>query len=131
MKFSALVLRNIRQGVLSVGFRGVTDALLSGGVCLDEIVLLPYDDPTALPIALKRLKGECDGVFVICDGILLPAVKEGIEAAAGGKFADALLETEDCLIALIPADGEGADLAANTVVPAVDRRRGNPFSAWF
>ncbi len=127
MKFSALVLRNIRQGVLSVGFQAVADALLSGGVCLDEIVLLPYDDPAALPLALKRLKGECDGVFVICDGVLLSAVKEGIEGAVGGKFADALLETEECLIALIAADGEGAKLVASDVVPAVDKRRGQSF----
>lgn len=127
MKFSAIVLRNIRQGVLSVGFQSVADALLSGGVCLDEIVMLPYDDPTALPLALKRLKGECDGVFVICDGVILSAVKEGIEAAAGGKFSGELLETEECLIALVSADGEGAACIARAVVPAVDRRRGQSF----
>ena len=127
MKFSALVLRNIRQGVLSVGFAGVTDALLSGGVCLDEVVLLPYDDPTALPAALKRLKGECDGVFVVCDGVLLSAVKEGIEATVGGKFRGELLESEECLIATVTADEAGAELVKRTVVPAVDRRRGQSF----
>ncbi len=127
MKFGAIVLRNIRSGVLSVDFSGVADALLSGGICLDETVLLPYDDPSALPAALARLKGECDGVFLICDGVLLPAVKEGVEQAAGGKFEGPLLETEGCLYAVLPSGEEGKLCAKEEVVPAVDRRRGRSY----
>lgn len=127
MKFAALVLRNIRQTVLSVGFAEVADALLSGGVCLDEVALLPYDDPTALPAAIQRLKGECDGVFVVCDEVLLPAVREGIEQVAGGKFSGDLLETEECLFALLTADENGKLRAKSEVVPAVDKRRGQSF----
>ncbi len=127
MRFSALVLRNIRQGVLSVGFAGILDALLSGGVCLDEVVLLPYDDPTALPIALKRLKEECDGVFIICDEVLEDAVKAGIEDTVGAKFAGNFLETKGCLFALVRADERGKQFVKEELVPAVDRRRGQSF----
>ncbi len=127
MKFAALVLRNIRSPARSVGYAEVMDALLSGGVCLDEATLLPYDDPTALPNALQRLRGECDGVFVICDEVLLPAVREGVEAVAGGKFEGDLLPTEECLFAVLPAGGEGVRCAHQEVVPAVDKRRGQSF----
>lgn len=128
MKFAALVLRNIRRPLLSVGYAGVADVLLSGGVCLDEVCLVPYDDPSALPAALKRLKEECDGVFLVCDNVLLPAAREGVKLVTGSDFPENdVLETEDCLFALLSADEEGKERAKREVVPAVDRLRGRSY----
>ena len=46
MKYAGIVLRNVRNGLASVDYAPAFDALLSGGVLVDEIVLLAYDAPS-------------------------------------------------------------------------------------
>lgn len=129
MKYAAIVLRNAKNSALSVDFAAVTDALLSGGVFLDEIVLLPYDSPSLLTSALLRVSAECDGVFLVCDRVLLPAAREALSYTAERPFVkEYLLETENCLYAALPAGEEGARIARTETVPAVDRRRGCRYS---
>ena len=55
MKYAGVVLRNNKNGLSSVGYAPVLDALLAGGVFLDEVVLLPYDAPARVSAALLRL----------------------------------------------------------------------------
>lgn len=128
MKFSALVLRNIRRPVHSVDYAAVIDALLSGGVPLGEVVLVAYDDVSAVNAALKRLKEENDGVFFICDGVLLSAAREAIGNAAGEPFAQGnILVTRNRLYALLSADEAGKRAAKAEAVPAADKFRGRSY----
>ena len=55
MKYAAVVLRNKKNPVDAVEYAPVCDALLSGGVFLDEVVMLPYEEADALMAALSRL----------------------------------------------------------------------------
>ena len=127
MKFAAAVFRNKQNPIRAVRFDLITDALLSGGVPLDEIVLLPYDDPNAVMGALARLQKQFDGVFVICDPVLLPVAREAVSATTGTHFSGDFLETENCLFAVISADDEGKALISSKLVKAVDAKRGNSY----
>lgn len=125
MKYSAIVLRNIELSVDSVEFAVVADELLSGGVNLGEIALLPYDAPASVSAVLRRMSGECDGVFLICDKVLLPAAREAIFALTG--LEGETLFQGDTLFAVLPAGEEGRALVRNAVLPAVDTRRGQSY----
>ncbi len=128
MKYAAVVFRNIATSSYFVKFFAAADALLSGGVPLSEIVLLPYDEPGEIMRALKRLSEECDGVFIICDRRLLPAAREAISVLTGRAFREGtLLETEARLFAVLEAGEKGKTAALSEVVPAVNRRRRRAF----
>ncbi len=128
MKYAAVVFRNITTSSMSVKYFEAADALLSGGVPLDEILLLPYDEPGAILRSLRRLGSACAGVFLICDRVLLPAAREAVSAATGKPFdRGALLETSDCLYAVLETGERGAHAVLSEVVPAVDRRRNRSF----
>lgn len=128
MKYAAVVLYNNHNSHLSVEFAPVTDALLAGGVFLGETVILPYDAPSEVTAALLRLSTECDGVFVVCDTPLLPSAREAVSVSSGEKFSEEyLLETNNCLYAVLPAGEKGAEIVRSETVPRVDRRRGNSY----
>lgn len=129
MKYAAIVLRNIKTPTSSVEYAPVADALLSGGVPLGELALLPYDDASAVMGALARLTGECEGVFVICDRVLLPAAREAVSQVCKAPCTGTLLETEHCLVAVLPAGEQGRELALGTVLFAVNKKRGRFYSS--
>ena len=124
MKYAGIVLRNNRNPFSSVECAPVFDALLTGGVFLDEVVFLPYDAPSRVSAALLRLSTECDGVFLVCARVLLPSAKDAIALAAEEKFSEEnVLETQDCLFAALPEGENGAEIVKTDVVPRVDKRR--------
>lgn len=129
MKYAAAVLRNKRNSLSSVRYGVVTDAFLSGGIVFDEVVFLSYDDEEAVSSALSRLCVQCDGVFLICDKVLLSLARAALSVAAGKPFAGGyLLDTPVCLFGVLPAGERGAEIVKEEVVAAVDRRRGESFS---
>ncbi len=129
-QYAAVVLRNKRSSVSAVRYAPVTDVLLSGGVELHEIVLLSYEDSATVISALNRLSSSYDGVFLICDRVLLSIARDAIARAAGKAFpGDYILETPRCLFAVLPAGEKGKEIAREALVPAVDRRRGERFSS--
>ena len=124
MKYAGIVLRNNKNILASVDYAPVFDALLAGGVFLDEIVLLPYDAPSKVSAALLRLSTECDGVFLVCARVLLPSAKDAISLAAEAEFSEEyLLDTEDCLFTALPEGVRGAEIVKSEIVPRVDKRR--------
>lgn len=128
-KYAAVVLRNIRNGIASVRYAPVTDALLSGGVLLGEIVLLPYENPEEVIAALKRLSAVCDGVFLVCDKVLVSIARDAISRVSAKPFSgDYLSETEECLYAVLPAGEKGVEIVRSALIPAVEKRRGEKFS---
>lgn len=127
MKYAAVVLRNISISTETVDFGTVANAFLSGGVPLDEIALLPYDNTDTVLATLRRLEQDYDGVFLICDSVLLSAAREAVAAATGKTFGDVLLELENCLFAVLPAGAKGKKLAAEKVIPAIDKRRSQSY----
>lgn len=129
MKYAGIVLRNTRNGMASVDYAPVFDALLAGGVLTDEIVLLAYDAPSCLSAALLRLSTECDGVFLVCAPVLLSAARDAVRAACEQSFTEEyLLETEDCLFAVLPEGARGGEIVRTEVVPRVDRRRRHTYA---
>ena len=124
MKYAGIVLRNTKNNLSSVDYAPVFDALLAGGVFVDEIMLLAYDVPSKVSAALLRLSTECDGVFVVCAPVLLSSARDAVSVAAEEKFTEeCLLETEDCLFAVLPEGERGAKAAETEVIPRIDRRR--------
>lgn len=123
MKYGALVLRNTRLPVLTVEFAAVLDALRSGGVFLDEVALLPYDEPQTVGTRLSEWKERFGGVFVVCDEVLLPAAKEAVSAAAGVRLTGAVCATEETVFAVLPAGAESGGCVKQALA-AVDERRG-------
>ncbi len=127
--YAAIVLFNNRNPLSAVDYPAVTDALLAGGVFLDEIAFLPYDAPSEVVASLGRLSSGRDGLFLICDRVLVPSAKEAVSQAAGAEFTeDALLESKECLFAVLPAGKRGAEIVRTETVPRVDRRRGRRYS---
>ena len=111
MKYAGIVLRNTKNPVGTVDYAPVFDALLSGGVFVDEIELLAYDVPSKVSAALLRLSTECDGVFLVCAPVLLASAKEAVSVACEEKFSEEYtLETEDCLFCVLPEGERGAQL---------------------
>lgn len=114
----------MRHSLGSVNYEKIADALLSGGVLLDEVTALPYDSASELSATLTRLSYECDGVFLTCDDVLLPVAKEAIAAICKDGFRGGFLaESDNCLYAVVPATDEGAEYVRAEVIPAVDKRR--------
>lgn len=124
MKYAVIVLANMKNPLSSVDYNGVTDAFLSGGVFLSEVLVLPYDAPSAISKHITRLSEECDGVFLVCDNVLSEFARRTVDSAAGsGRFEGVLKETKDRIYGVIPAGREGADTVLSEVVPRIDRRR--------
>lgn len=124
--YAAIVLRNTKNAVSAVRFMPVTDALLSGGVLLGEITLLSYENPEAVVAALTRLSQSYDGVFIVCDKVLVTIARDAVARLTGKPFAsDYLSETKEGLFAVLPADEKGVDIARAALIPAVERRRGD------
>ena len=128
MKYAAIVLRNIENATDSVKYAPVTDEMLSGGIFLDEIVLLSYSAPSALSSALIRLSVECSAVFIICDYALLGCARDAVAAHTGKPFEGDFSEEGECLYFVLPAGDEGRERVKFAVLPTVDARRGRTFS---
>ena len=129
MKFAGIVLRNTKSPLSTVEYGTVVDALLSGGVFLDEIVFLSYAAPDALSTTCVRLSVDYDGLIFICDKVLFPDARQVISSVAGGNFHEGyLLETVQCLYALLPDGAKGVEIARAQTVPYIDRRRNNTYS---
>ena len=128
MKYAAIVLRNTANPISQVQFGEVVDEFLSGGVPLDEVAVLSYADRNLVTVTLDRLASECDGVFFICDRVLMPFAKDAVSGLAGKNFSgECLLETEKTLFGVFPASKEGRTLVKDEAVPAVDKRRGKTY----
>ena len=82
MKYSLIVLINNHNSIEAADYAPVSDALLAGGVFLDEVVLLPFDSPSAINAALLRLSAECDAVIFACDRALHNFARETAGEAA-------------------------------------------------
>ena len=127
MKYAVIVLANKQNPLSAVDFESVTSAFLSGGVFLDEVLILPYDAPSALNAHIVRLSRECDGIFLVCDGALVTSAREAVTSFAGGAFEGAIKETQDHIFGVIPSGKEGADTVNAEIVPRIDRRRNQRF----
>lgn len=127
-KYAAIVLRNTNHSVRSVRFVPITDALLSGGVRLNELVLLSYDTPDQVISAIKRLSADHDGVFLICDKVLVKIARDAVTVAAEQEIPDFILETSERLFAVLPVGDKGEEIVRTALVPAVERRRNERFS---
>ncbi len=126
---AAVILVNNKSSLSSVNFTAVTDALLAGGVFLDETEILPYDAPSAVTSAIARLAGDHSFLFLICDEPLLASAREALRAATGGEFTErSYLEANNCLCFVLPAGEKGAETVKNETIPAVESRRGNRYS---
>lgn len=124
MKYAGIVLRNTKNPLESVDYVPVIDALLAGGVFLDELVLLAYDVPSKVSAALLRLSTECDGVFLVCAPALLSSARDAVSVAAEEPFSEEyLLETDDCLFAVLPEGERGCAAVRTETIPRIDRRR--------
>ncbi len=126
MKLGAIVLRNHKNAVGSIGYEGVIDALLSGGVFFDELTLIPYDQPSLFASALSRMKCEYGGVIVVCDVALLPYAREQSSLLCQLDGDD--ISRGECLIALLPIGEQGISLATRLVLPEIDRLRRKRYS---
>lgn len=124
---AAAVLYNNRSPLSSADSAPVTDALLSGGIFLDETVFLPCGAPHTLS-SLARLFSEHAFLFVICERALFAAAREAIASAAGMEFSDYTLQTPSNLVCLIPSGKEGAETVRGEIVSLVDGRRKNSYS---
>ncbi len=128
MKYAAAVLYNRMSPLESVGYPAVTNALLSGGVFLDEVTFLPYDAPASVNSALTRLSLECDALFLIADPVLFELARQAVSAAANAPFSEEyLLETEKCLFGVLPTGQRGAEVVKTEAVPRVNARRKNSY----
>ena len=125
MKYAAIVLTNQKNPLSSVDYQSVTDAFLSGGVFLDETIILPYDAPSAVSGHITRLSEDHDGIFIVCDGVLADLARKTVDElpVSGGKFEGVLKETREHIFGVIPAGEEGAKTVSSEVVPRIDRRR--------
>ena len=128
MKYAAVILFNNQNSLAAVSYTAVTDALLAGGVFLDRVEFLPYDAPAAVTAALLRLSSECDGVILVCDRVLLSSARDAVSQAAGEAFSEEyILETQNCLFAVLPTGERGAEIVRTETVPRIDKRRGNSY----
>lgn len=129
MKYAAIVLANMKNPLSSVDYGSVTDAFLSGGVFLDEVLILPYDAPSVISKHIARLSDGCDGIFLVCDNVLSDFAKQTVDAYTGGsaRFEGVLKEAKDRIFGVIPAGRAGAQTVLSEVVPRIDRRRNQRF----
>ena len=128
MKYAVIALTNHKNPLFSVDYSAVTDAFLSGGVFLDEVLILPYDKPDALNMHIARLAREFDGIFLVCDRALVTSAREAVDAfSSEGAFEGAIKETGSHIFGVLPAGKEGAELVNADLVPRIDRRRGQRY----
>lgn len=129
MKFAGIVLRNSKNPLASVQAAPVFDALLAGGIFVDEIEVLAYDVPSKISSALLRLSTECDGIFLVCSPALVASARDAVAVAAETEFTEEnVLETKDCLFAVLPEGERGKKTVTTEIVPRVDRRRNKSYA---
>lgn len=129
MRFAGIVLRNTKSPLSTVEYGKVFDALLSGGVFLDEIAFLSYDAPDLVSLACVRLSVEYDGLIFVCDKVLFPEAKEAISSASSKRFSEGYhFETEECFFAVLPDGEQGAEIVRGQTMAYIDRRRQNAYS---
>ncbi len=122
------VLVNNKNSLSSVNFLCITDALLSGGVFLDETAILPYDAPQTVTSTLARLVSEHRFVYLICDEALLFSAREALSAATGENFTENYtLTVKETLCFVLPANERGVGIVRNETIPLVDEKRGNSY----
>lgn len=124
---AAAVLFNNKNSLSSVDYLSVTDALLAGGIFLDETAILPYDAPQTVTSTLARLISDHAFLYLICDGALLSSAKEALSAATGKTFTEPMLDTGSCLCFVLPSGKEGEKIVQNETVPCVNEKRGNRY----
>lgn len=125
MKYAAVVLRNIKNPFGSVDYEEVADALLAGGVFLEEVVLFSYENDTELPLMLKRLLRDYNGVFVVCDRALIPSAKSALESF-GAAFEGSFGMAGETLVAALVAGEEGVS-AVREGMKRIDAHRNNSY----
>ncbi len=128
MKYAAVALYNRSNSLRAVDFIPVTDALLAGGVFLDEVTVLPYDAPSEVGTALTRLSLDMDALFLVCDPPLLASARRAVETVAEKTFEEEyIVETDRCLFAVLPTGERGGEEVRLEVVPRIDARRKNSY----
>lgn len=127
MKFSAIILRNTNHPLESLPYSAIVGALLSGGVSLDEIAILSYEEEPRIKATLARMKTQYGGVFMICDGVLVPFAKNVICGETGRPFSGDYDETEDCIFAVLPTGERGERILRENILPFIDSRRGKKY----
>ena len=125
MKYAAVVLRNIRNPFGSVDYSPVADALLSGGVFLEEVVLFSYENDTELPLMLKRLLRDYNGVFLICDRALVPSAENAL-LSFGAEMNGCFGEAGETLVSVLPTGEEGV-AAVKEGMSVIDAHRSNSY----
>lgn len=126
MKYAAVVLFNNKNSLSAVDYVPVTDALLAGGVFLDEVEILPYDSDYGMEIS--RLAAGRDGVFVIADGALHANARQAVEACAGAAFEEeCVLDAGKTLFAVLPTGERGKTAAVCGLLPRINARRNNSY----
>ena len=125
MKYAAVVLRNIKNPCGSVDYEDACDALLSGGVFLEEVSLFSYEKDTELPLMLKRLLRDYNGVFVICDRVLEQSAKQAL-ASLGASFEGVFGKAGKTLVAVLPAGKEGVEVVQQGM-RIIDAHRNNSY----
>lgn len=125
MKYAAVVLRNIKNPFGSVDYEPVADALLSGGVFLDEVVLFSYENDRELPLMLTRLLRDYNGVFLICDRALCESAK-GALLTFGASFEGYFGRAGETLVAVLPTGEEGVAVVRESM-RLIDGHRNNSY----
>ena len=125
MKYAAVVLRNIKNPFGSVDYQGVADALLSGGVFLEETVLFSYENDAELPLMLRRLLRDYNGVFLICDRALHASAKSAL-ISFGAEIGDCFGSVGETLVAVLPTGEEGV-AAVREGMKLIDEHRNNSY----
>lgn len=125
MKYAAVVLRNIKNPFGSVDYEDACDALLSGGVFLEEVSLFSYEKDTELPLMLKRLLRDYNGVFVICDRALEQSAKHAL-ASLGTVWEGVFGKAGKTLVAVLPAGKEGVKVVQDGM-KIIDAHRNNSY----
>jgi len=128
VRFGGIVLRNKKNFASSVNYGRILDALLEGGIFLDEVCLVPYDSPQLFTSEIKRLVREFEAIFVIADSGLLPYVRETVKMSCMGSFTGDSFFEGDTAVAVLSADTRGEEIVKTETIPAIDRIRRKRYS---
>lgn len=124
MKYATIFLRDPKDLFPERDLSALVDAFTLGGVFMDEVCALPF---SRFAPAVERLSAECDGLFVLCPPHLWEQAGKTLSALLGKSFVSPYLLDGEGVTALIPVDGNAADLIGKEMIPIVNKKRNNRY----
>lgn len=125
MKNTCIVLRNINSPLVSVDFSAIVDCFMEGGFPIDKVLVLPFNNVSALCESIAAERDSSDNIIFIVDDVLLQSLKSVVSKYLERDFTtEYTLLTDKNIYLVCPAGKNGLPIVKGQLLPVLIKRFG-------